>query len=189
MSAVNVERTPPTPFSLSLCILAVLSFGFCCCFLRFCLFFCFLFYFIFKNFYCYSITVVCLFSPSLRPTPRDFVYFLERWEGKVTEGEKHQCARDTLICCLLHGPNWGPGPQPRHVPWLGIEPAAFQFTGWHSICWATPARALAVLSLTLQTHHALSHLCTKFLASFYSTSSLCLDISSLWKISGTYQSG
>ena len=26
-------------------------------------------YFIFFNFYCYSITVVCIFSPSLHPTP------------------------------------------------------------------------------------------------------------------------
>ena len=23
--------------------------------------------------------------------------------------------------CLLRGPHWGPGLQPRHVPWLGIE--------------------------------------------------------------------
>ena len=29
------------------------------------------------------------------------------------EGEKHQCVRDTLIGCLLHALNWGPGPQPR----------------------------------------------------------------------------
>ena len=35
--------------------------------------------------------------------------------------------------CLLYSPNWGPGSQPRHVPWLGIEPAALWFTGWHSI--------------------------------------------------------
>ena len=31
----------------------------------------------------------------------------------------------------------GPGPQPRHVPWQGIEPAAFRLSGWCSICWAT----------------------------------------------------
>ena len=23
--------------------------------------------------------------------------------------------------CLSHGTHWGPGPQPRYVPWLGIE--------------------------------------------------------------------
>ena len=31
--------------------------------------------------------------------------------------------------------------QPRHVAWLGIEPATRSFTGWHSIHWAIPARA------------------------------------------------
>ena len=32
------------------------------------------------------------------------------------EGEKHQCVRDTVTGCFSHAPNWGPGPQPRHVP-------------------------------------------------------------------------
>ena len=27
--------------------------------------------------------------------------------------------------CLSHTPYWGPGLQPRHVPWLGIEPRPF----------------------------------------------------------------
>ena len=27
--------------------------------------------------------------------------------------------RETLIGCLSHAPSWGPGPQPRHVPWPG----------------------------------------------------------------------
>ena len=27
--------------------------------------------------------------------------------------------------CLLHTPYWRPGPQPRHVPWLEIEPGPF----------------------------------------------------------------
>ena len=43
--------------------------------------------------------------------------------------------------CLLHAPYWRPGPQPRHVPWLGIKPVTLWFTGQHSIHWATPARA------------------------------------------------
>ena len=38
-------------------------------------------------------------------------------------------------------PNWGPGPQPRHVPWLGIKLATFLFAGQRSVHWATPARA------------------------------------------------
>ena len=48
---------------------------------------------------------------------KDFIYlFLERREGREREGEKHRCERETLISCLLHAPNWGPGPQPKHVP-------------------------------------------------------------------------
>ena len=34
------------------------------------------------------------------------------------------------------------GLQPKHVLWLGIEPATLWFADWHSIHWATPARAL-----------------------------------------------
>ena len=45
-----------------------------------------------------------------------FIYFLER--GR--EGER---GRETSMCiCLLPIPYWGPGPQSRHVPRLGIEP-------------------------------------------------------------------
>ena len=30
--------------------------------------------------------------------------------------------------CLSSGPHWGPGPQPRHVPWPGMEPMTLRFT-------------------------------------------------------------
>ena len=30
--------------------------------------------------------------------------------------------------CLSHGPHWGPGLQPRHVPWLGIKQVTLWFT-------------------------------------------------------------
>ena len=43
--------------------------------------------------------------------------------------------------CLSRIPHQGPGPQPSHVPWLGVELATLWFTGWCSIQWATPARA------------------------------------------------
>ena len=50
--------------------------------------------------------------------------------------------RETSVCgCLLRPHYWGPGPQPRHVPWLGIQPVILWFTGPRSIHWATPARA------------------------------------------------
>ena len=42
--------------------------------------------------------------------------------------------------CLPHIQQ-GTGPQPRHVPWPGIEPTTFQFAGWCSIDQATPTRA------------------------------------------------
>ena len=45
-----------------------------------------------------------------------FIYlFLERGEGK-------ERGRESSIGCLSHAPNWGPGLQPRHVPWPGINP-------------------------------------------------------------------
>ena len=47
--------------------------------------------------------------------------------------------------CLSHSPHRGPGPQPRHVPWLGMEPATLWFTGQHSVHWATPARVRTLL--------------------------------------------
>ena len=36
---------------------------------------------------------------------------------------------------------WLPFLQPRHVPWLGLEPVTLWFGGQCSIHWATPARA------------------------------------------------
>ena len=62
---------------------------------------------------------------------KDFTYlFLERGEGREKEREtninvweKHQ-----LVASCTH-PDWGPGPQPRHVPWPRIKPATFLFAG------------------------------------------------------------
>ena len=49
---------------------------------------------------------------------KDFIYlFLDRGEG-----------RETSMCgCLSCAPHRGPGLQPRHVPWRGIQPATFWF--------------------------------------------------------------
>ena len=47
---------------------------------------------------------------------------------------------------LSSAPYWGPGPQPRHVPWLGIELATFWFTGLRSVHCTTPARPPTVLT-------------------------------------------
>ena len=70
--------------------------------------------------------------------------FREREREGEREGEKHWCVRDTSIGCLLHATYWGPGLQPRHVPWLRIKPVTFQFTDWHLIHWATPAKTVLI---------------------------------------------
>ena len=60
----------------------------------------------------------------------------------IGRGEGRKRGRETSMCgCLLHAPYRGPGPQPRRVPSLGIEPVIFWFTGQRSTHWATPARA------------------------------------------------
>ena len=65
------------------------------------------------------------------------ILFIFREGG--TEGER---GRETSMCgCHSCTPYWGPGPQPRNVPWLGIELATLWFTGCHSVHQATPARA------------------------------------------------
>ena len=62
--------------------------------------------------------------------------FLEREE----KGWRKR-GRETLISFLTHNPNQRPGLQPRRASWLGIKPATFQFAGWRSTHWATPARS------------------------------------------------
>ena len=60
---------------------------------------------------------------------KDFIYLsLEREGGRAKERERNidVYARDTLIRCLLHTPNWGSGPQPRHMPWLWIKQVTLQ---------------------------------------------------------------
>ena len=69
-----------------------------------------------------------------------FIY-REKRRKREREEEKHRCVGDTSIDCLLHAPSWGPGPQARHVSWLGIELATFWFSGPCSVHWASPARA------------------------------------------------
>ena len=76
-----------------------------------------------------------------------FSLFIFRERGRVgeREGEKLRCGRDTWIGCLSQAPSWGPGLQPRPVPWLGIKPATFWFASLPSTHWATPARAVWIL--------------------------------------------
>ena len=74
-----------------------------------------------------------------------FYLFISR-EGK---GGRNR-GGETLVCsCLSHAPYWGPGPQPRHVPWLRIQSATHCFAVWRSIHWATPARVTFTLNSML----------------------------------------
>ena len=76
-----------------------------------------------------------------------FTFFLrerERGKEEEREEEEHQLARDILINSLSHAPIWGYGQQPWHVPWLGIKPATFWFTGQCSIHWVIPAKAIVL---------------------------------------------
>ena len=55
--------------------------------------------------------------------------------------------------CLSRAPYWGSGSQPRHVPWLGIEPATLWFAGPRSIHWARavfPYKTLKNISVTFR---------------------------------------
>ena len=61
-----------------------------------------------------------------------FYLFLDRMEGREKEREReHQCVVAFHMPCA----------QPRHVPWLGIEPATLWFSGQCSVHWATPVMA------------------------------------------------
>ena len=51
-------------------------------------------------------------------------------EGK---GGRKRGRETSMGGCLLHAPYWGPGPQPRHVPWLGIKMETLWFAGGCSI--------------------------------------------------------
>ena len=71
-----------------------------------------------------------------------FCLFIFR-EGK----KRRKRGREIAMCsCLSPTPYWGPGPQPRHVSWLGMEPVTLWFTGWHSLHWTTPAKGLISFS-------------------------------------------
>ena len=94
--------------------------------------------------------------PRINPTSslfflKDSIHlYFETREGREKEGEKQLHKKETSISCFAHAPNWWFGLQPRHVPWSGIKPATFCFTGWPSTLWATPVRGVMVCtSLTM----------------------------------------
>ena len=82
-----------------------------------------------------------------------FLLFLKRFYLFIfrERERKKERERNINVCLPLVHPWLGTGLQPRHVPWLGIEPTTLWFTGWHSIHWATPARDIsyAILNFSL----------------------------------------
>ena len=86
------------------------------------LFFSFLFFSLFFSFLLFSSLFFFLsfflsfFLLSFFLKKRFYLFsFREMGREGEREGEKHVCVRDTLAGCLLHTPNWGPGPQPRYM--------------------------------------------------------------------------
>ena len=71
--------------------------------------------------------------------------FLERGERREKERERNINVWFPLSCAAY----WGPGPLPRHVPWLGIETVTLWFSDQHSIHWATPARVRSYIKLNI----------------------------------------
>ena len=71
---------------------------------------------------------------------KDFIYlFLERRgrrEKNIDVWDKHP----SVASC--NAPNCRPAPQPRHMPWPGIELVTFPYAGWHPTHWASPVRAV-----------------------------------------------
>lgn len=65
-------------------------------------------------------------------------FFLRKRGG----GKEYQISmQEWSFSCHLHVSYKGLSPQPKHVPWLGIEPATFPWMGWHLTNWATAAKA------------------------------------------------
>ena len=72
-----------------------------------------------------------------------FIYFIEGTGGRKRGKETSMCG------CLLCAPYWVPGPQSRHMPWLGIGLVTLWLAGWRSIHWTTPARASVHFNVVL----------------------------------------
>ena len=76
-------------------------------------------------------THCCWLKPRYSFFLRFYLFTFREWGRREKEGEKHSC-----VVAFY----WGPCLQPRHVPWLGIEPETLGFSGQCSVHWVTPAR-------------------------------------------------
>ena len=74
----------------------------------------------------------------LNPHSRTCSLILERVEGVVG---RERCEKHWLVASHMH-PNRGPNPQPRYVPWQGIEP--FGLWDGAPTNWATLAKTVFI---------------------------------------------
>ena len=70
-------------------------------------------------------------------------FYLFIFRERRREREKERERNITVWLPLTYHP-LGTWPATRHVSWPGIEPVSHWFTGWHSIHWATLARAIKI---------------------------------------------
>ena len=83
-----------------------------------------------------------VYSFCFNPHLRKCLLILERGEGRKRERERNTDVREKHRRVAIHThPDRGPNLQPKHVPWPEIAPMTFQFKGWCSNQWTTPARA------------------------------------------------
>ena len=81
----------------------------------------------------------------------DFILFLNFIYLFLGKGRRER-GRDINVWLPLVCPQWGPGLQPRHVPWLGTELVTLWFAGPCPTHWGIPARAeTMILNETLLT--------------------------------------
>ena len=95
-----------------------------------------------------------------------FYLFIFREKGGRKRGRETAMWERNIDWLPPACPNQGPGLQPRHVPWLGIEPVTFLFAGCCSIHWATAARAVClnkflVTLLCAQVGKPLLYICSR----------------------------
>ena len=82
--------------------------------------------------------------------------------------------------CLLHAPYCRPGLQPRHVPWLGIEPVTLWFVRQCSVHWATPARLTVDLDDIFLMNNGVAYILYACLQSIYLSLSVSSNFLHVW---------
>ena len=111
----------------------------------------------------------CQTQCPLKKKKRFYIFIFREGEGGRKRG------REISMCgCLSSAPYWPPGLQPRHMPWLGIEPATLWFTGRQSIHWSTAARAplfflISIIYESVDAHNMFLFAYKKILKNIYQT--------------------